>query len=228
LLLLTGNNIRILRDLARRVLVARLDTKLESPFGRRFAFNPETMVREDRIGYVCAALTLIRAAIMHGDTFDKQGLGTPFDNSSTASYDDWDRLIRQTVGWVVLSLEGPVTFGDPTAGIIDTASSDPRKDTLRSILIAWHDCFGSDWRTCLDAWTYAKEGSFSDDKDREIRRTALRDAFDELDDDDRRKFDYKNIARWLTTKRDQVVDGLRFECQKTRDNKNQWRVVEIA
>jgi hypothetical protein len=65
-------------------------------------------------------------------------------------------------------------------------------------------------------------------KDIQIGRIALREAFAELDDDDRRPFDYKNVARWLSMRRDQVVDGLRFESRKTGENKNQWRVIQIA
>jgi hypothetical protein len=88
-------------------------------------------------------------------------------------------------------------------------------------LHAWRDCFTDQPTTCRDAWEYADKGAGLDDL-----CDALQVSFEMLREPGK-PFDDKNLARWVAAHRDEVVDGLRFEGRKTRDNKNAWRVVGV-
>ena len=57
----TGNNIRLLGDMTRRVIICTLDAKLERPELRQFKSNPFATVLADRGKYIAAALTIVRA-----------------------------------------------------------------------------------------------------------------------------------------------------------------------
>jgi len=223
LVLFTGNNLRIEGDMVRRVLTSRIDVRVEAPYARRFKFDPERMVRNDRLGFVGAALTLIRAAITHGGTLDTGGNERPLDGS-TASYEGWDSLVRQTVGWASQWLRGPVTFGDPTADIQQAASTDPRIDTLRDVLRAWRLCFGDQPKTCREAWHHSS--GHDDLGDPGNGHGALRAAFGEISGGDPR-FNEMSLGRWLAKHRDQLVSGLRFERRQDREKKNAWRAVQV-
>ncbi len=92
LFLVTGNNLRLLGDTCRRLLVARLDARVEKPYSREFDFCPLRMVLDQRPALVVAALTLERAWITAGRP--RHGRG------STGSFETWDSLVRQTVCWI--------------------------------------------------------------------------------------------------------------------------------
>ena len=59
LFICTGNNLRLLGDTCRRVLLARIDPKTEQPFAREFAFDPATVVTRQRQQLVVDVLTII-------------------------------------------------------------------------------------------------------------------------------------------------------------------------
>jgi hypothetical protein len=85
----TGNNLRLTGDTCRRVFLARLDAQTETPYARDFAFDPAQRCESDRMRYVVAALTIIRAFIVAGRP--KLGKGR------TASFEMWDDLVRQPI-----------------------------------------------------------------------------------------------------------------------------------
>lgn len=223
LLTLTGNNLRFSADLVRRILVARIDARTETPYGRKFAVDPESLIRKHREQYIEAALTLVRSAITLGDSFNTSGLGAPL-SGSTASYEAWDRLVRQTVGWVGESLDR--RFGDPTAGIATAVAVDPHRDVLRRVLLAWHSSFKSRAVTCAEAWQRARNG---DDFEHTGESTAeLREAIGLLSEGDVR-FNTQRLGKWLQQHREEIADGLRFE---RRDDKHAkvaaWQVIRIT
>jgi putative DNA primase/helicase len=58
-----GNNLVVVGDMTRRVLIGKLDTGLERPEGREFKSDPVRTVLADRGKYIAAALTIVRAYI---------------------------------------------------------------------------------------------------------------------------------------------------------------------
>lgn len=90
--LVTGNNVRIVGDAARRFVICRIDAEIEQPYLREFSFDPLQRVIANRLDMVIAALTLIRGYIAAGRPRMAPG--------NTASFEVWDGLVRQTVCWV--------------------------------------------------------------------------------------------------------------------------------
>ena len=62
----TGNNLRLLGDMTRRVILCTLDARRERPELRQFKRDPVAEVLGDRGRYVGAALTVVRAYLVAG------------------------------------------------------------------------------------------------------------------------------------------------------------------
>lgn len=95
--LLTGNNLTLEGDMPRRVLKCRLDAQVDNPAARKFDSNPLEYIAIHRQQLVKAALTLIKGYLQ---SFECTVLGGAVQGESTASFEDWDYMIRQTVAWV--------------------------------------------------------------------------------------------------------------------------------
>lgn len=140
LFLATGNGVTVLGDLNRRFLRCTIDPRMERPDTRRFDFNPLDYVKQHRIGMVRAALLLMRAY---------QASGTQPAAGAMASFETWDRLVRQTVCW--LAGEFPdFRLADPLEATTAAYDVDPEKLRLSAVLQAWRGAFGDEWKTLAE------------------------------------------------------------------------------
>jgi hypothetical protein len=128
----TGNNLHAAGDMARRSLRIQLDPECENPWQRDFDFDPVAVVRKKRMEMVSAALTIVRGFLTDEYLGETEGLVT----SHTGSYEEWSRLIRQTVIWLGHS--------DPNAALEDNHENDPETALLHEMMSAWHDCYGTE------------------------------------------------------------------------------------
>ena len=100
---LTGNNITPVSDLARRALPCRLDVNAESARGRRFRVTDlKGYVRERRAQLIVDALTIVRAYAFAGRP--DVGVG------ALESFEEWSRLVRSPLLW--LGVADPVASQD--------------------------------------------------------------------------------------------------------------------
>lgn len=135
LVVFTGNNARPTGDMNRRMLVSTIDPRVEHPYLRTFDFDPQSLVRSERMELAVASLTILAGWVATGME--------PVANGSLASFESWDRLIRQAVVWVG-ALErselasAAVGFGDPIAGIQAQYSTDEETETIGDLLDVWH------------------------------------------------------------------------------------------
>lgn len=90
LVLLTGNNMTLGGDMARRVIRVTLDSKVEDLSARVFSGNPLNYILGNRADLVQAGLTVIRGYLQSGMV--KKG--------SMESFEQWDEMIRQPVLWL--------------------------------------------------------------------------------------------------------------------------------
>jgi putative DNA primase/helicase len=116
----TGNNLVIVGDMARRSIMARLDSGMARPEEREFSFDPVELVQNDRGKYLAAALTIVRAYIL---------AGRPGQMKPLASFEAWSDNVRSALVWLGCP--------DPAASIETVRDSDPQLNTLKTVLDSW-------------------------------------------------------------------------------------------
>ena len=105
----TGNNLVIIGELVRRVVVCRLNANHEKPFTRKFDFNPVEEVRNNRTQLVVDCLTIIRA-------YREAGSPKPDDFEPFGTYYDWEE-VRGALIWLGMA--------DPAQAIDNAFDDDP-------------------------------------------------------------------------------------------------------
>lgn len=131
----TGNNLRLTGDTCRRVFLARLDAQSAKRCARDFDFDPAQRIESERMRYLVAALTIIRACIDAG----RPELG----NGRTASFEPWDELVRQPICWIktlVAQADGHdlPALDDPLQAAQTAFDQDPATTKHTALLHAWH------------------------------------------------------------------------------------------
>ena len=120
----TGNNLELGGDTARRTLHVRLESPLENPEDRQDFRHADLLawVRSERPRLVVAALTILRAYVVAG-----RPSGT---SKSWGSFESWSKLIANAVTWVGMQ--------DPQATRIDLEDgADATKGALTTLLAGW-------------------------------------------------------------------------------------------
>lgn len=189
----TGNNIRLTGDTCRRIFVARLDAESERPYARDFDFDPAQLCMRDRLDIVVAVLTIIRAWIETGRPRTAEG--------RTASFEDWDDLVRQPLCWIAGHAVGDgdlPAVADPLQSAVRAFEADPETAKLRAVLAAWWDAFADLSRTVKAAVDQAN----GDD--------ALQVALDEVAGQSGR-INTRMLGRWIERNVGRRVNGLHFE-----------------
>lgn len=216
LFIVSGNNLVLTGDTHRRVLLARLDAELESPFKREFAFDPLEIVCNDRQRLVVAALTIVRAYITAGSPKAAPG--------RIASFEQWDDLVRQPLCWLkgIAQASGrddlPI-FDDPQDAIDRAASENPENTKLAALLNAWLAEFGTTPTTPKQAITAATSGF--------VAAGQLFDALDEIAGQNG-KINVRILGRWLERNSDRLCDGLRLVLHGKVHGLKHWIVLRSS
>src|SRR5262249_23049026 len=187
-----GNNVRLVGDLVRRAVTARLDARQERPETRAFRHDPIKMVLDDRGKYLAAIFTIARAHMASGQSVQSKAL---------AGFDDWSRVVRHALMWLGLS--------DPVESIEDARALDPQRTSLRELLtvLAKHMGIGREF-TAAEVCKKAEEFDLGN------RGYRNQDLFDALSRDGKR-VSAKSIGNTLMSVRDRVFDDLHIEVAAT-------------
>ena len=215
IILLTGNNLTLAGDMARRVLVCRIDPRTEQPFAREFDLDPLIYVQKHRQEMIAAAITIIRGYL---------NSNTKRASGRMASFEVWDDFVRQTVAWVGRDIK-PGEFGDPMNAIIQAQTTDPEQETLGDMLLAWSELYEN---RPVSSAEIVKQ--LSTDDSMHIRQTgALQDLRDNLCEfSDRATASPKSLGRVLKYRAGRIVGGRLLEqITDKHTNVNRWRVVEV-
>jgi len=116
----TGNNLEVIGDTTRRVLVSRLEPPQDSPEDRTDFRHPDLLawVREERPRLVAAALTILRAWAL---------AGRPLEGCKTwGSFEAWARVVPPALVWA--------GGADPMRARLNTEAEDPERAALAGIL----------------------------------------------------------------------------------------------
>jgi putative DNA primase/helicase len=122
-----GNNMRIVGDVVRRVVLCSMDANMERPELRKFGGDPVAAVLADRGRYIAAALIIVRAYL---------DAGCPNLCAPLASFEDWSRLVRSSLVWLGRA--------DPVATMEAARADDPSRANLRAVIAAWATVVGLD------------------------------------------------------------------------------------
>lgn len=121
----TGNNIRLVADMTRRVVLCSLDPDIERPELRAFRGNPLQTILADRGKYVAAALIISRAY---------SAAGYPDELRPLASFEGWSRFVRSALVWL--------GYADPVETMEKARAEDPETANLTALLSSWHSLLG--------------------------------------------------------------------------------------
>lgn len=207
LLLATGNNLSIVGDLKRRVLLVRLDAQVERPEQRTFTRNHLEDIFTRRGELIRAALTISMAYLSAGAPA-VDGL------APLGSFEDWDRMVRRPLVWLGLP--------DPLLASEGLREQDPDIANMRSLYAAWMDVFNDRPVTAVEVVTAGMErGAMNGD-------LVYPDLYDSLQVVCAEKPNARRLGNWLRVHKDRIVDGIRME-QAGADTKTKsikWRVKE--
>ncbi len=122
----TGNSLRFAGDLTRRVVLINLDAGMERPEDRVFKTDVVAVAKSRRVDFVLAALTVLRAFVVHRGPKIVPALG---------SFESWSNLIRSSLMWM--------GEADPLSNAQKVRENDPERERTAAILSALPN--GKDW-----------------------------------------------------------------------------------
>jgi len=198
-----GNNVRLVGDLVRRAVTARLDARQERPEMRAFKHDPIKMVLDDRGKYLAAIFTIARAYMTSGQSVQSEAL---------ASFDEWSHVVRHALMWLGLS--------DPVESMEGARSLDPQRTSLRELIeaLARHMGIGKEF-TAAEVCKKAEEFDLGN------RGYRNQDLFDALSRDGKR-VSAKSIGNTLMSARDRVSGDYHIEVVATSGKtSNTYKVV---
>jgi putative DNA primase/helicase len=202
----TGNNIQLVGDMTRRVLLCSLDPDVERPELRVFHSNPFDTVLADRGKYVAAALIIVRAYVV---------AGCPATLPPLASFEDWSRLVRSALVW----LGRP----DPCETMNKARSEDPITSSLSNLFMSWHGAVGGSTHTV----GAIKDTAALNDVHGRFVHSGLREALVDVADDGRGGVNSKKLGHFLKRYEGRIISGLKLLSEEDTDSKQKvWRVVK--
>lgn len=190
LCLLTGNNLRVAKDLRRRMIRIHIDPNMEKPWERKFSFDPVHLCKSNRYEMNAAALTLIRAG------------GELLANKKTEQdFPAWQRLVRKTVCWVrdkeLYDVE------DPMLSINWSYEEDYDRNVCKEFFSAWFKTFGLEGRTLKEALNEIRQG-WSNGKGHALNEIAMEIA---AEGD---SINFRKLGKWVSKRQGKVYGKLKL------------------
>lgn len=201
----TGNNIRLIGDMTRRVIVATLDASVERPELRRFEGNPVKTVLSDRGRYIADALLVCRAYIVAGKPDAAPRLG---------SFEGWSDLVRSALLWLGQA--------DPVATMEVAREEDPYLTNMRAVFGALRAVVGLDSpKTTAEMISMAEEVVLGD-----FVRPELRDALLMVAGERNGRLNPRLLGAWLRRHKGRVDTGVRLEARN--GSRAQWWLSAVS
>jgi len=211
LMVATGNNLSIVGDLKRRVMLIRMDAKQERPEQRIFTRDHLEYVFEHRGELIRAALEISLAYIAAGSPAI-EGL------HPMGGFELWDKMVRRPLVWLGMP--------DPLKAAEGLRQQDPDLEAMRLLFESWRDAFPSGEATAADvvAASLATIG---------FGETMMRlnpDLYDVLQVICAEKINSRRLAGWLRSHRDRIVDGMKLEQDGTDGHTKvtRWKVIKCG
>ena len=208
---LNGNNVGAGGDTFRRILPITLDPDCESPETRSFRFNPRDVVRE--------RLDVLRADLL-SVLLTYQSEGAPVVGAGAlGSFDEWERLVRQCVCWLIREGVTPAPMVDPVEVLKLNKAEDPRHQQHVEVVEAWHDLYDDRVVQVREiAALVARQGYQCSARER-VFIDAVKDIAPPRDG-----FNGRYFSGWLRRHKGRVVKGLRLDSGDPSRKEPGWYV----
>ncbi len=205
LIVATGNNLAIVGDLKRRVVMIRLDAKTERPEHRTFDKDHLENVMARRGEIITAALTVVAAYLAAGSPLIQgtHGFG---------GFEKWDRMVRRPLLWLGLP--------DPLVTSEELRAADPDMEGMRLVYSAWFEEFGNRPVTVAEVISSASSVGQSANDD-------LRDALQLVCAE---KANARRLGGWLRSHRERIIDDMQLKQAGMDGHKKvaRWMVVKCG
>lgn len=211
----TGNNITLIGDMTRRVVISTLDPKIERPELREFKKKPKDMIAANRGKYVSAALTICKAYVAAGRPGKAKALG---------SFEQWSDTVRSALMWLGKA--------DPVASMEIARDEDPKLVEHRALLLEWAAVIGRGrgQRITLsslieEATSPGSDGGYSefDFKWPDLNAAVMRVASVY-----NRPPDLTRLGNWMRMHKNRVLEGLRFVQEPNTKGQSKWWVEKVS
>lgn len=224
---LNGNNVNAGGDTFRRILPLSLDANDEHPERRRFDFNPREVIRGNLDAYRTDLLSVLL-------TYQQEGAPV-VGAGAFGSFDEWERLVRQCVCWLIQESVTPAPMADPLEVLTLNKAEDPRHQQHADILEAWHDYWGDESvRVKEIVLLVNREGGYwamLDDDEHlshsEQHHNAFVEAMREIVPP-RGTFNGRYLGAWLKGNKGVVVNGYRLDPGIRGKKEPGWRVSKTV
>ena len=190
LLVATGNNLSIVGDLKRRVVLIRMDAKQERPEQRTFTRDHLEYVFEHR-------WTLIRAALEIPLAYIAAGSPAIDGLHPLGGFELWDRMVRRPLVWLGMA--------DPLKAAEALRQQDPDLETMRMLFESWRAVFPSGQATAAEVVAASLDGMMNGT----VKTNP--DLYDAMQMVCAEKINSRRLAGWLRTHRDRIIDGMKLE-----------------
>jgi hypothetical protein len=199
-IIINGNSLDIRGDLTRRVMLIRLDPRVEQPDRLVYARDPLDYVHEHRGRLISAALTVVRAYLAAGCPVIKDARG--HDTAPYGSFTMWNNWVRRPLLWLGMP--------DPLAPAQSLRGEDPDLVATRVLLSALNERFSGN---------ALKASAILDDQ-----AVTLRDALKQALGD---HINSRSLGYWLRRHQGRIVDGLRLDTagQDSHTKVALWRIT---
>jgi hypothetical protein len=223
ILLLTGNNLRIHKDLMRRVLICRLDTGMEKPYTKHFSFCPLGMIKSSRMKYIRHALIILRGCM---------GIERPDPEFNLGSFEEWDFLVRRSILTICELVKhnpdyGHIELADPIQNMLNSVGHDPETATIDLLLRGLRSMNKEVAVSPRDIYSIHTGIRYVNDAGNS-EQGLLREALAYINDDLGGKLSARRLGSWLLNRKDRVIGGLKLVGIK--DNQSQgyiWRALPV-
>jgi putative DNA primase/helicase len=193
--LANGNNLTVAADMTRRVLLCRLDRKVERPELHRFQADPLARIEADRGRYVAAALTVLAAY---------QEAGMPDRPAPLGSFGMWSDWVRGALVWL--------GFIDPVGSMESVRAGDPRRNEHAAILAGWDAALGGKRVTAAQVIDAA--AAVSEFRGALFAVAGLGNTVDP-----------RRLGKWLAANASKITDGRAIEKDGVAAGVARWRLA---
>jgi len=211
----TGNNITLVGDMTRRVVISTLDPKIERPELREFRKQPKAMIAANRGKYISAALTVCKAYVVAGRPGKAKPLG---------SFEAWSDTVRSALMWLGKA--------DPVESMEIARDEDPKLVEHRALLLEWASVIGRGRGQRVTLSSLIEEatspGSGGGYSEFDFKWPDLNAAVMRVASVYNRPPDLTRLGNWMRMHKNRVLDGLRFVQEPNAKGSSKWWVERVS